>query len=589
MATTLRNFLLITLISAVLSASEIDRKILAIYDSNLTETDYSNPIHNRFEVILNHYGYYCDYMDAQNLPQENSYKTILIWLTSDKVKDPIGFLKWLITQKNSGKKIIWVGALPRYSYEKDFLKETNELLLEFGFTRGDGYSKNIDDIKVVKKPPRYGFEKRLSPFYTGEFNGYKVVDKNIKEILTLQLKDQNITSPHIFKASWGLYAQEDKLLFRDFATNTYRWIMDPFWLVGEILETHYPVPDTTTKDGKRVAYIHLDGDGALSYSEVERGQINPMVFYNRFATKYPFKTGVSFIASEVDERYFGTKETIESAKKLYALPHIEPASHTYSHPLSWSKALSAYSLTATTKGDDYYFHGSVKAFKSESGEINSELEIKQSVDFLSTLRDKKVDVLYWSGNCLPTKKDLEIAKKYGISAINGGDSYFDMEHPSYAYLYPLGRYVDGERQIYSTGSNENLYTNLWSERFWGFKGVTQTFKNTGEPKRIKPINLYFHFYSLEKIASEKALREIYEYLDSQKESLAFLYPSEFIKIAQNFYTVSIKKDGSKYTIDGATWLKEFRIDGKIELISKENIKAVHYDKKQNVTYITLGE
>lgn len=137
-------------------------------------------------------------------------------------------------------------------------------------------------------------------------------------------------------------------------------------------------------------------------------------------------------------------------------------------------------------------------------------------------------------------------------------------------------------------SNENIYTELWTDKFWGFRGVLESFLNTEKPKRIKPLNLYYHHYSFEKKASFESIVKIYGYIKSKEDELSFLYPSEYYKKAKNFYNVKIEKtEKNGYKISGATDLKEFRMDGKITLKNTKNIKSAHYDEKQNVTYITL--
>ena len=52
--------------------------------------------------------------------------------------------------------------------------------------------------------------------------------------------------------------------------------------------------------------------------------------------------------------------------------------------------------------------------------------------------------------------------------------------------------------------NENVYTNDWTGPFYGFRDVIDTFRMTGEPRRLKPINLYYHTYSASKVAALKA-------------------------------------------------------------------------------------
>ena len=96
--------------------------------------------------------------------------------------------------------------------------------------------------------------------------------------------------------------------------------------------------------------------------------------------------------------------------------------------------------------------------------------------------------------------------------MNGGDSRLDGEYPSYHYVAPLYRQHEGFYQIHSSNSNENTYTNLWSGPFGGYVNAIQTFANTDSPRRILPVNVYYHFYSGERQAALEALRIVYNWV-----------------------------------------------------------------------------
>ena len=272
------------------------------------------------------------------------------------------------------------------------------------------------------------------------------------------------------------------------------------------------------------------------------------------------------------------------AKKILELPFVEPASHTYSHPFSWRKGLVAYSSNQDAK---LTYHGGVKAYEEPNQEINLDLEIRQSIEYIQALiPSKKVQTVYWSGDCYPALRDLQYIDDHDLLAINGGDSRFDLEYNSYSYVTPLSLYSSKGTQIYSSNSNENTYTNLWTANFWRFKNVIKTFKNTGFPKRIKPANTYYHFYSFEKKSAVNALEKIYDYYE--QNDFEFIYPSEFIQLAKNFHTLKIEKKNNLYTLSNITHLKEFRFEGKVSILSKD-LQNSYYDEKLNVTYVRIKD
>src|SRR4029453_5395461 len=95
---------------------------------------------------------------------------------------------------------------------------------------------------------------------------------------------------------------------------------------------------------------------------------------------------------------------------------------------------------------------------------------------------------------------LSILARLGVPNINGGDTMLDREWPSYTRVAPLMRPVGSHWQNYTSASNENVYTNLWKGPFYGFRNVLETFRRTEHPRRVTPVNVYYHYYSAERVA-----------------------------------------------------------------------------------------
>jgi len=572
-------------------SSEINRTLLAFYDSQKGDNEVLNPIHQNLEVILNYYGYIVDFADFASPPQDTEkYYGVIFWFDDNVVKDPVGTINQIVALKNAGKKILWIGSVPTSDGKNDYTDEINGILEKnFGFKLGAVWSNDSNDIKERSSVLGENFEKKFGFAYSGEFMQIVPTSK-VTPLMETELVSEGLSYPSVFKSEWGVFAQDDKLIYRNFDdldNPIKRWMVNPFLFVKEALPTEFPIPDVTTKEGRRVAYIHIDGDGALSKSEVIKGAYAADVYYQKIAKIYPFKTGVSFIVADLDKRFHGNDKIIKIAKEIYALPYIEAASHTYTHPLNWSEGVVAFSKN---KNVNRAMYGGISAYKEQGGEVDKYFEIEESVQFIDKLlpKGKSCKSVYWSGDCLPTKKDIEYVQKEGLLAMNGGDSFFDNKYNSYSFLSPLTRDVNGSRQIYSSGANENLYTELWTDNFWGFAAVKETFKRSGEPIRIKPINLYYHFYSLEKIASYKALASVYEYLKKIEKELVFIYPSEYIDSVLGFFEARIYKEGSRYRIENSQNIREYRVEGRVELAEQSGVKSVHYDRAQDVTYITIS-
>jgi len=143
-------FLLI-LTSNILFAKEdfLNRNLICLYNSLQKEDSFYNNIHQRLEVILNYYGYYCDYYDANKLPKDTSkYSGIVYWASSNELNNPIEFYNWLIKNKKN-KKIFLLGDLPVASNKKEnFTDQVNKILKQKLLDKNK-YEKNKKQITAM--------------------------------------------------------------------------------------------------------------------------------------------------------------------------------------------------------------------------------------------------------------------------------------------------------------------------------------------------------------------------------------------------------------------------------------------------------
>ncbi|MFO1435125.1 MAG: hypothetical protein U1F34_01650 [Gammaproteobacteria bacterium] len=82
-------------------------------------------------------------------------------------------------------------------------------------------------------------------------------------------------------------------------------------------------------------------------------------------------------------------------------------------------------------------------------------------------------------------------------------------------------------------------------------------KLTERPRRLKPINIYYHTYSASKPAALAALHKVYQY--ALKQNVLPIYASEFIRKAQNFNNIVLTREGNGWGVYGATDLVTLRI------------------------------
>ena len=123
---------------------------------------------------------------------------------------------------------------------------------------------------------------------------------------------------------------------------------------------------------------------------------------------------------------------------------------------------------------------------------------------------KRTVLLQWSGDCQPPGIVVRKVYEAGVYNFNGGDTVITKSAPSWTNIAPIG--VDkgpGAYQVYAPNQDENVYTNDWQGPFYGFTRVLETFDMTDRPRRFKPIDIYYHMYSGTKVASLRALDQIF--------------------------------------------------------------------------------
>ncbi|MGC9350751.1 MAG: hypothetical protein ACP5D3_02070, partial [Sulfurovum sp.] len=122
--------------------------------------------------------------------------------------------------------------------------------------------------------------------------------------------------------------------------------------------------------------------------------------------------------------------------------------------------------------------------------------------------------------------------------------------------------------------------------YWGFKRVTQTFELTNSPKRLKPIDVYYHLYSGSKKASLNALRYVFNWVLQQE--VMPIFTSEYIPKVMDYFTVSIAKEGNTYLYEGMKDLKTLRVEQKgagVELKNSQTTLGVKHFEDHS--YIAL--
>lgn len=585
-------------------AKTINRNVLILWDSAVGETsanyDFSLS-HVKLEVILNHYGLIADYLDInKKIPVKyfngkylKNYLGLITWFNDQRTNNPNELIKLLHKWQGLKRKTIIMGHfgfLSDLNSHNTPIKKVNKLLSKWDISITGEEFTNLLLLEVDKKSQYVEYERKLKYELSSALVVHSLSTKN-KPHLILKNKVNKKISNIIIENKYLFFAYSGYELYQSPYNSVTQWRINPHYLVRWLIQRTTPIPDTTTLFGKRILYSHIDGDAFINVSRIDRKSYCGEIIKNQIINHYKLPISASLIAAEINQNYLGNKRILKMAQGFFNSPYVEAASHTYFHPMSWEKEPSSQDIEIYfEKKKKKYTGGPIVAYKFDDyKELDYKKEILGSLNYLNSkiLKKNKSNIIFWSGSCRPPLEAMKIVNENHLLNINGGDSRFDTKFNSISHLYPIGKNIGPFIQIYSSNSNENTYTNLWEGPYVGFKDVIETFKNTDKPIRYKPINIYYHFYSGERISSLKALKSVYDW--SIKQDIIPIYTSSFIKIARDFYNIKIDQvNNSTFKISNITDLRTIRLDKMIEpdYIKSKNI--IGHKHINNSTYIFLN-
>lgn len=420
---------------------------------------------------------------------------------------------WLAAQKKRGLPILLLGGIPVESDEA-----TARFLAEFGIGGGGGAEHHLKDISVaVQDDSVVSRETELKPRSTGFLNLLAPAGgRALVSVLGVDQTGGKHRFDAAFTAPWGM-AWMAPYVMLEVGANRRFYYLDPFAMIGKWLgDDVFPVADTTTHFGRRIFFSHIDGDGFASRSKTGGGKICAEVMRDRVLKTHALPVTVSVIEAEV----CGLTQSLkpddrpryeEIARSIFALPNVSAASHSFSHPFQWDAAdpnpgrYEAGSLALNDEAD----------YKA----VSIDREVRGSVGYINqTLlpAGKKVEIMLWSGNCRPGIDALRLVRELGIENMNGGDTVMSRMYPSLSAVAPRVVPWGDELQINAANQNEFMYTSGMSGPFSsGFANVVDTFESTGTPRRLKPVNLYYHFYSAASFSALRALEKAISWCEQQ--------------------------------------------------------------------------
>lgn len=524
-------------------AAPLKRKVLVFYNSVEERDARSNLFLEGFAMPLNYFGILYEIRDVNKrpLPDEKEMEQYLGVFTtfSDEIMvEPEEYLNWLIKQQKNKRKVIIAGNIGAGRDLND--KTVDSALIKrvysnLGFSwQGNATNARTRLLYDYVDQKQMNFERKL-PLFPSRYIPIVPADEQAKSWVTVKIKGKPGSEGCVVGVSpTGGFALDGYIRWQDPVNYLKQWYLNPFEFLKQSLDlTGLPALTPTTLNGLRVAFAHIDGDGFAGYTEIDKNKNCGEIIMERIFARYDFPNSASVIAGEINPDVRGSPANVELARTLFEMENIEPASHSYTHPFAWNEKLR--------DSPDYADSFVIGQYEKDGYKFNAKYEIVDSCEYISTdlaPPTRPCKTLFWSGMCDPTEDQVAIATKAGILNLNGGDTVFDARRNSYFGVSPLYRELGKESQIYTGQANENILTNLWEGPFFGFRNIVETMKRTGSPRRIMPIDIYYHFYSGEKFASLKALEDVYDWVVAQ--DCANIYASAYIKMVEGYLSGKIE-------------------------------------------------
>ncbi len=537
---------------------QLKRTILALYDGNKYPDPRDTFIHKMAHMPLNHLGLTLIYQDFNQpllaMDLLANVRGILLWSQASKINHPEELFIWLNTTIDAGIRLVLWGN-PAFLIDQHH-QHLNPTTIEPLFNRlGLGYKNTYSELtyqaKVIKKnPTMVEFEHPLNGVLAG-FGHYAVTNKKVESHLVLfdaRKPDNNshivVTGPN------GGFADGGYIQFVDNKTGRTRWRINPFEFFRLAYATDtLPKLDPTTLSNRRIYFSHIDGNGWRSRTKVHHYQkesaTSAQVILKDILTRYQTPVTVAAIAGDLDPQWFGTPAHINTARKIFALPHVEVATHTYSHPNNWGALL--HKVTSSSKQHRLY----------HQQPFSIELEVTDSLQYIKTLVpiNKSVTMIQWSGDHKPDEIAIALSRENNLYNINGpAHNKIDRALFSYSMLAPFGIQIGQQYQIYSAAtqvlsneSNHSLYTWL------------QHSEKTETPYRLKPLNLYYAMNMGQTFADLTILISIHD--EIKNSTLIPITTSRYASIVEGFQQAQITQiRDNKWRIQDRGQLQTIRFD-----------------------------
>lgn len=499
---------------------------------------------------------------------------------------------WVTAQGAAGRKVLFLSyiAPSEDPVEVEPCEEGDEVVNKFYEDFGIYTSSLLtaegaeDDVRI--KSARSGwfdFEIRLEDIAHPPY----VFQRSTGEANQVHLSAwiQDVEDSHtdlVLTGPWGGWAATEYLWGPRGEGRDYEaYLADPFRFLEAAFEWQdMPRVEANVLHGKRVFFSHIDGDGFNSFAYDRPSKICGEIVYEDILKDERYAElphTISVISAEIDPATTHPVEaSIPTAKRIFDLDHVEAASHAFSHPMDW-------------RGDTLAFEDIVL-----DGEKYTFDRRKETVGSLETIAElcppaRKPRVMLWSGSCNPDEETLRVTREGGYFNMNGGDPRLDEEYDSLTQV-PAPVWQVGQELRFSSGAaNDFLLTNEWTPPFTGFRGITETFRRTEEPRPLTPVDVYYHFYIAERNESFRTLKSVFNWCLAQ--DFARLFTSEYLAAMRDLVDAEVLAgpDGW-FGARTAGALPALRFDGEVRHVDMGSAEGVlGYTHRWDALYVYLDD
>lgn len=171
-----------------------------------------------------------------------------------------------------------------------------------------------------------------------------------------------------------------------------------------------PVPDTTTREGRRVFYSHIDSTGFAEPSTLPGFPLCAEIMRDRILDRYLLPVTVSVCEAELRSWLPGQQATdgprLEHiARSIFEMPQVQAASNSFSRPSQWTAGIDI-----SAKLND----------RANATRHDMEREIAGSMSYIHRRLlplGKNVDLMLWPENVAPTAAALRFCRSMSIETL----------------------------------------------------------------------------------------------------------------------------------------------------------------------------